>query len=194
MVQINTIEGYENIKDYYWISNSDEDKIINKNTGKILKTSIDSYGYKSIRLMAKDGKQKVCRIHVIKVKAFIYTPNPLNYDIIRHLNDCKTDNRLANLVWGTQADNVRDCIRNGNYNYKAAVKGLTKGGAKGRAIIAKKYSKPVRCIETGEIFPSAYKAECKLGFPRGSISHCCRGERKKAGNLHWEFINQENED
>ena len=29
-VRINTIEGYENIKDCYWISNADEDKIINR--------------------------------------------------------------------------------------------------------------------------------------------------------------------
>jgi hypothetical protein len=33
--------------------------------------------------------------------------------VVRHLNGNKRDNRLANLVWGTQAENVADSIRHG---------------------------------------------------------------------------------
>ena len=49
-IKINTIEGYENIKDCYWISNTDEDKIVNRNTGKKLKSWIDHYGYPTVKL------------------------------------------------------------------------------------------------------------------------------------------------
>ena len=42
-IQINTIEGYENVKDQYWISSSDEDIIVNKNMGRIKQISINNY-------------------------------------------------------------------------------------------------------------------------------------------------------
>jgi hypothetical protein len=48
--------------------------------------------------------------------------------------------------------------------------------------------KPVRCIETGVIYNSLKKAEEKTGIHRNSISNCCKGKQKKAGNLHWEFV------
>ena len=35
-IKINTIEGYEEIRDCYYLSNSNEDKIMNKDTGKQL--------------------------------------------------------------------------------------------------------------------------------------------------------------
>ena len=76
LVQINQIQGYENIKDYYWISNADEDKIINKDAGKIRKLRFDNKGYKRVNLMTKDGKIRTYNIHVMKAKAFIFGPNP----------------------------------------------------------------------------------------------------------------------
>ena len=197
-VRINTIEGYEDIKDQYWISNSDEDVIINRSTNKRVKGSIDDYGYKRIGLRIIDGKYKKCRIHVIKAKAFLFGPNPLSYNVIRHLNDIPTDNRLINLAWGTQSDNVKDCIKNGNYNYEAAVRGgkisgkIT--GAKNGKITGakngKKRSKPVKCVETGMIYTSVCEAERQTGIPRSSISNCCIGRRHTAGGFHWEFVNQ----
>ena len=182
-VQINKIQGFEEIKGCYWISNSDEDKIINRNTGKILRFHLDKDGYKVIGLITKNKKQKPYRIHAIKISAFIYTPNLLTYNIIRHLNDIKTDNRLENLAWGTQSDNVRDSIRNGSYNHKAVAEGSIKA--------IKKISKPVRCIETGEIYSSAYEAKRKLGITPSHISECCNGTRKTSKGFHWEFVNKE---
>ena len=182
-VQICQIQGYEEIREWYWISNSDKDIVVNKNTGKILRFHFGKNGYKIIGLITKNKKQKICRIHVIKVKAFIYTPNPLAYNVVRHLNDVKPDNRLGNLTWGTQSDNVRDSIRNGRYNYKAVAEGSVKA--------VKKISKLVRCIETRGIYSSAYKAKRKLGITPSHISECCNGTRNTAGGYHWEFVNKE---
>ena len=191
LVQINQIQGYENIKDCYWISNNDEDKIINKNTGKIMKILLDKGGYKRVNLMTIDGKVKTCRIHVIKAKAFLYTPNPISYNVIRHLNDVKTDNRLINLAWGTRSANTMDSIRNGSFNYKAVVKNSAKGRVIGGTTTAKKYSKPVKCLDTGIIYASAKEAERKLGISNSSINHCCSGKRKAAKGLHFEFVDKE---
>ena len=201
-VQINKIQGFEDIREWYYLSNSDEDKIINKNTGKQLKGSFDNKGYKVIGLRTNQGKTKFYRIHVLKAKAFLYTPNPLNVNVVRHLDDCRTNNTLTNLTWGTFNDNMQDCIRNGHYNYEAAIRGLVIGGAKGRAkghtkgsirggaIVAKKYSKPVRCIETNIIYPSCIEAERQTGVSNGNINKCCSGRRHTAGGFHWEFVNQ----
>ena len=186
-VRINQIQGYENVRDCYWISNSDEDKIMNRDTGKMMKIWINTHGYPVVSLRTKSNKIRKCRIHVMKAKAFIYSPNPLSYNVVRHLNDVKTDNRLTNLAWGTVSNNIRDSIRNGRFSYKNTIK----ASAKGRAVIAKKYSIPVKCIETGMIYPSACEAERQTGINNGNINSCCRGKRKTAKGLHWEYINKD---
>ena len=186
-MQICQIQGFEDIREWYYLSNSDEDKIINKNTGKQLKGSFDNKGYKVIGLRTNQSKTKFYRIHVLKASAFIFGPNPLGANVVRHLNDVKIDNRLENLAFGTLSDNMKDCVRNGSYPYANIIKGRIKGGT----TTAKKVSKPVRCIETGVVYPSALQAEHKLGITRGSISHCCSGKRKTAKGLHWEFVNKE---
>ena len=152
----------------------------------MMKISLNRCGYKTVGLVVVNGKKKVYRIHAIKCKAFIYTPNPINVNIIRHLNDIKTDNRLENLTWGTTSDNIKDSIRNNRFNHEASVK----GGIIASAIVAKKTSKPIKCIETGIIYPNAYEASRQLGIRRDSIRNCCNHKRgyKTAGNFHWEYI------
>ena len=46
--------------------------------------------------------------------------------------------------------------------------------------------KPVRCVETGEIFRSAHAAERITGF--ASIHKVCAGRRKLSGGFHWEYV------
>ena len=190
-VQINKIEGYEDIKDQYWISNSDEDVIINKDTRKQLKPWFDKDGYSIVGLMTNQGKIRCCKIHIIKAKAFIFGPIPLGYNVVRHLNDVKTDNRLINLAWGTQSDNMRDCVKNGNFNYEASAKNGKISGKKTGAKNGKRTSKPVRCIETNIIYLSTHEASRKLGIRQSSISLCCNGKCKTAGGFHFEFVNKE---
>ena len=191
-VRINTIEGYEDVREYYYLSNSDEDMVVNKNTGKVMKISPDKYGYRVITLQAQNNKHRRCRIHVLKAKAFIYSPNPLGANMVRHLNDIKIDNRLENLVFGTQSDNAQDSIRNGCFNYEAAAKNFAKytakNGTKNGAKNGKKRSKPVKCIETEIIYPSCIEAERQTGVSNGSISECCRGRRQTAGGFHWKYV------
>ena len=205
-IRINTIEGYEEIKDCYWVSNADEDKIMNRNTGKRLKPYIN-HGYLLVKLMTNRGKTRNCKIHILKASAFLFSPNPLAYNVVRHLNDVKTDNRLENLAWGTQSDNMKDCVKNGNFNYEAAARGgkktatknliknAAKNGARGGTITGakngKKRSKPVRCLETGIIYPSTKEAERCTGIANAGISHCCNGTRRSAGGFHFKFVDKE---
>lgn len=63
----------------------------------------------------------------------------------------------------------------------ARIKKNHKGGADGRL---------VRCIETGEVFPSINDAARAKGTNKKGVSGCCRKVEhyNTAGGLHWEFV------
>ena len=46
--------------------------------------------------------------------------------------------------------------------------------------------KPVRCVETGEVYPSQKAAEDKTGFC--NIHKVCAGKRNVCGGYHWEYV------
>ena len=52
----------------------------------------------------------------------------------------------------------------------------------------KSLSKKVLCVETGEVFESAWDAQRKTGINQGHISKVCLGKRKTTGGYHWRFI------
>lgn len=54
----------------------------------------------------------------------------------------------------------------------------------------KKFSKPVRCIETGIIYYSLREAERQTGISKSGIKKCCEKEQKTAGKLHWEYVKE----
>lgn len=45
---------------------------------------------------------------------------------------------------------------------------------------------PVKCIETGIIYPSACEASRQTGIYATSIMKCCTGKQHTSGGLHWE--------
>lgn len=62
-----------------------------------------------------------------------------------------------------------------------------------KAKIAKATSKPVRCIETGVVYPSALEAKRQIGADNSVINRCINGKAAYAGKLpdgtrlHWEY-------
>ena len=52
-------------------------------------------------------------------------------------------------------------------------------------------AKPVRCIETGEVFQSACEAERRMNQrSNGHILAVCNGKEKTSAGYHWEFVNE----
>lgn len=59
-----------------------------------------------------------------------------------------------------------------------------------QAACVKATSKPVRCIETGEEYPSSAEASRLTGICEGTIRNVCNKKPKylTAGGMHWEFV------
>jgi hypothetical protein len=165
------IEGYPN----YQISNYGNVKSLNYNhTGKekILKPTKDKKGYLRVCL-SKQGKLKNHKIHRLVAEAFIENQN--NYLMVNHKDENKENNCVSNLEWCTAKYN----INYGTHNQRVAESNTNHP----------KRSKPVLCVETGVVYPSAIEVQRQLGFSQGNISKCCTGKRKQAYSYRWQYVN-----
>lgn len=64
-------------------------------------------GYLAV-ILRKDGISYGHSIHRLVANAFI--PNPNNLPVVMHKDDNSFNNKVTNLCWGTQQDNVDDMI------------------------------------------------------------------------------------
>ena len=63
----------------------------------------DKDGYEGVNLK-RDGKHSTKKVHKLVATAFI--PNPDNKPCIDHINGVRDDNRVDNLRWCTQKENL----------------------------------------------------------------------------------------
>lgn len=103
-----SIEGY----DGYWVNK--EGKVLGCK-GRILKGSKDKRGYVKVDLCNNDGCKKES-VHRIVAKAFIYNDNPSIKIQVNHKNGIKDDNRVENLEWCTNYENMIHKINNNLHN------------------------------------------------------------------------------
>ena len=74
--------------------------------GKELSTEKEENSYVLVSLVKRDGRIFKERVHRIVAKAFI--PKPKGCDTVLHIDDNKSNNRVTNLKWGTQLENLED--------------------------------------------------------------------------------------
>lgn len=161
------IENYEGL---YQVSNFGRVKSLKNGrwgTGKerILKATDDGWGYLQINL-CKNRKRENFKVHRLVAESFIENPN--NLPEVNHIDENKTNNRVENLEWCTNAYNINYGTRNQR--------------------IAKALSKRVLCVDTGDIFPSTHEVQRKFGYSIGNISNCCNGKRKTAYGYTWRYV------
>lgn len=91
------IEGYEGL---YEISSCG--KVYSHHSNRLLIPKISRAGYLRVTLCKENESPKTQSIHRLVASAFI--PNPELKPTVNHLNEDKTDNRVQNLSWATNAE------------------------------------------------------------------------------------------
>lgn len=99
--------------------------------GRLLRPERNQDGYLMIQPYF-DGHSLRCSIHRQVAIAFIGEP-PEPGLLVRHLDDDKDNNAVANLAWGTIQDNATDARRNGSYATRQEHRRLREACRRGHA-------------------------------------------------------------
>lgn len=160
-------EVWTDIKGYngdYQISNYG--RVYSVKSGIFLSQKIKTNdGYLTVKLYG-NGKSK--REYVHRLVALSFLSNPNGFPQVNHKDENPENNHVSNLEW---------CDSRYNNNYGEHNKK-----------IAKAHNKPVKCIETGEVFESGKAAAEHYNISASQIYAIFRGRCKTAGGYHWEQI------
>lgn len=164
------IQGYEG---RYEVSNLGRVKSLPKAQFKcerILKPYINpKNGYCYVGL-CKDGKSIGKRIHALVMNAFCPVNKKYGYDpdyTIDHLDGDRTNNRLENLEWCSQAENTRRslAVRKRNYSTRKVIN-----------------------LDTKEVYKSVTDAARSVGGRKSTvICRVCDGKRSAYRNIHFAY-------
>ena len=135
--------------------------------GKMLSLVHGPGGYIVVPL-GKDSLSN--RVHRLVAEAFI--PNPEGKPFINHIDGDVTNNKISNLEWCTNRENQLHASR---------VLGHKQGAYQ---------NKPVRCVETGEVFENSFRAANEVRYVAGNIRMAANPKypRKTCMGYHWKFV------
>lgn len=141
--------------------------------GKELTPKRNWDGYLRVQLWSC-GNCEFVSIHRLMAESFI--PNPDGKPFVNHINGIKSDNRVENLEWCTQKENINHAWETGlskTHLNRAGkpVKQLTKNG------------------ELLRIFPSQMEVERELGIAHVNIASACK-RGGTAGGFRWEYVDK----
>lgn len=141
--------------------------------GKMLTPSM---GDKYLVVLLYDRGRRIMR-HVHRLVAETFIPNDDHSLVVNHINEIKTDNRVCNLEWVTQKEN----INHGTRNLRAA------NSSRNRADC----SKPVmQFTKTGEfvaLYPSISEAARQMNCSVCAILNCIAGRSQSARRYVWKL-------
>ena len=161
------IKGYEGL---YQVSSLGRFKSLPRTTtkGGILKIYINSrnkYGYVCL---CKENIKKSLRTHRIVLETFSPIKD-MDQLQVNHINGIKTDNRLINLEWVTQSENMKHAFDNG-------LQTVT-------------WNRPVIRLKDNKIYDSLTECAIDNGGSRAyQITRVCNGERKRFRKLRFMYL------
>jgi hypothetical protein len=156
------INGYEE----YFID--EYGNVYSQKSRKYINQQKGKDGYYYVQL-CKNGIRK--RIAVHRLVAMTFIENPESLTMVNHKDENRENNDVNNLEW---------CTEKYNTNYGNA-----------RIKQARKVSKAVVCIETGEVFASQKEAGQIKAICYAHICDCCKGKKQTCGGYHWRYATKE---
>ena len=162
----------------------EDGRIYSYKSNKFLKPFLTNTGYLMVHLYS-GGKRN--RIHVHRLVASAFIPNPKDYPIVNHKDEDKTNNRVSNLEW---------CTHRHNYLYGTAVerkvkhtdyksdkfKKLAYAAGRKRWVKISQYTIDGHFVAEFSNIKEASKA---TGICATTIMRTSRGRGKTAGNYIW---------
>ena len=116
MIQINKLQGLENISDCYYMD--DDLRLWNIKTNKIKKETLGGRNYLYYTLNEKDTNKQI-KVYKHRIVALAFIPNPNNLPQINHIDGDKLNNNINNLEWCDAVINGNHAIQNNLHLIKA---------------------------------------------------------------------------
>jgi len=167
--------NFKKIRDFNYYLISPDLRVYSIKTKKFMKPIVNGIGYHQIMLYEPGRKPKIILYHRIIAEAFI--PNPENKSFVNHINGIRGDNRIENLEWVTQSENIRHAWRTGlsKYDYKRTLS----------------HSKIVLCLNTGIFYLKVKDAAFVKNIELRTLRRRLSGEFKNnTGMVYVGFYNE----
>lgn len=139
---------------------------------KEYKPNRDGKGYLFVRTII-NGEKVNLKVHRLVAQAFI--PNPNNLPQVNHKNGIKVDNRVENLEWCTNQENIIHAIKN-----NLRIKKFGKESPNHREIV--QFDKQGNFIKNWDTITEAAKA---LNLSVTNINNNLKKRSKTAGGFIW---------
>lgn len=142
---------------------------------RLLQQSSHAKGYRNVSLGTGTRLSTTRPVHRLVLEAFV-GPRPVGMEC-RHLNGNRSDNRLANLCWGTSLDNSRDRRVHGTIpsGAQTTAKRIYRGSENASARLSEDKVRAIRASsESHRVLAQRY------GVSSSTIGRVKRGEHWKA--------------
>ena len=168
-----------------WAKTTRNPNYLVSNTGRIRRNGSDKdhsvrdrKGYYAVDLY-ENGERSTERVHILVAEAFV--PNPNNNPMVHHKDGNKHNNNAENLEWVTNKENCDHAWKTGlaRPSYGMLGKRNPNGGRKG---------KPIRIVETGEVFKNSLECEKAINGNNRHINDCLKGRQETHRGYHFEYV------